>query len=212
MAKSTSLNSLHPSKSPVYGPYHAPQLHHEADVQTILGSSDSRLTQLFDRYKIRVPILLTSTGSWVDQHTSARELLATVLRNILIEPVRLQQLVNAYGQTAGIPNPSNRKIISFGPPSAHGGELSALASKSGAVITTCGGASQVPSAVPFNKFETNSRRPKLAIVGLAGRFPDAADHEKFWDLLEAGLDVHKKVCFYAEWKISSIYANMVLGP
>lgn len=37
-------------------------------------------------------------------------------------------------------------------------------------------------------------KPRLAIVGLAGRFPDAADHEKFWDLLKAGRDVHRKVC------------------
>ncbi|KAG8525619.1 Type I Iterative PKS [Bacidia gigantensis] len=28
---------------------------------------------------------------------------------------------------------------------------------------------------------------------MAGRFPDAADHEKFWDLLEAGLDVHRRI-------------------
>ena len=33
----------------------------------------------------------------------------------------------------------------------------------------------------------------IAIVGMAGRFPDAADHEKFWELLEKGLDVHREV-------------------
>jgi len=33
----------------------------------------------------------------------------------------------------------------------------------------------------------------IAIVGMAGRFPDAADHEKFWDLLEKGLDVHREI-------------------
>lgn len=42
---------------------------------------------------------------------------------------------------------------------------------------------------------SNSRRPRLAIVGMAGRFPNAADHSKFWDLLESGLDVHRKVSF-----------------
>ena len=33
----------------------------------------------------------------------------------------------------------------------------------------------------------------IAIVGMSGRFPDAADHEKFWELLEKGLDVHREV-------------------
>lgn len=35
---------------------------------------------------------------------------------------------------------------------------------------------------------------KIAIVGMAGRFPNAADHEAFWKLLEQGLDVHREVC------------------
>lgn len=34
---------------------------------------------------------------------------------------------------------------------------------------------------------------KLAIVGMAGRFPDAATHEKLWELLENGLAVHRVV-------------------
>ncbi|KAF4633175.1 hypothetical protein G7Y89_g4946 [Cudoniella acicularis] len=36
-------------------------------------------------------------------------------------------------------------------------------------------------------------REKLAIVGMAGRFPDAETHEKLWELLEKGLDVHREV-------------------
>ncbi|OZJ01940.1 hypothetical protein BZG36_05397 [Bifiguratus adelaidae] len=34
---------------------------------------------------------------------------------------------------------------------------------------------------------------KIAIVGMAGRFPGAADHEAFWELLKKGLDVHREV-------------------
>jgi hypothetical protein len=37
---------------------------------------------------------------------------------------------------------------------------------------------------------------KIAIIGMAGRFPGAADHEKFWQLLEQGLDLHRKVEVY----------------
>lgn len=38
------------------------------------------------------------------------------------------------------------------------------------------------------------RNAKIAIVGMAGRFPNAADHEAYWKLLEKGLDVHREVC------------------
>ena len=36
-------------------------------------------------------------------------------------------------------------------------------------------------------------QPKLAIIGMSGRFPGAKDIEAFWDVLYQGLDVHKPV-------------------
>lgn len=48
--------------------------------------------------------------------------------------------------------------------------------------------------------DTNTDEPtgrlahsKIAICGLSGRFPDAADHEEFWSLLEKGLDLHREI-------------------
>jgi len=35
------------------------------------------------------------------------------------------------------------------------------------------------------------KTPKLAIIGMSGRFPGAKDVDAFWDLLYQGLDVHK---------------------
>ena len=40
---------------------------------------------------------------------------------------------------------------------------------------------------------TSTKKPKLAIIGMSGRFPGAKDNEAFWDLLYKGLDVHKPV-------------------
>lgn len=34
---------------------------------------------------------------------------------------------------------------------------------------------------------------KIAIIGMSGRFPEAADLEAFWSLLDQGLDVHRRV-------------------
>jgi len=34
---------------------------------------------------------------------------------------------------------------------------------------------------------------KLAIVGMAGRFPSSGDHHKFWKLLMDGIDAHREV-------------------
>ena len=44
---------------------------------------------------------------------------------------------------------------------------------------------------PENGSKANPGTPKLAIIGMSGRFPGARDNEAFWDLLYQGLDVHK---------------------
>ncbi|MCJ1378214.1 hypothetical protein MMC17_001311 [Xylographa soralifera] len=48
---------------------------------------------------------------------------------------------------------------------------------------------------PSEKISRNpkSSNSKIAIVGLAGRFPSAADPELLWELLQKGLDVHREV-------------------
>lgn len=36
-------------------------------------------------------------------------------------------------------------------------------------------------------------KPQIAVVGMAGRFPEAADQDRLWELLMAGRDVHRTV-------------------
>ena len=38
-----------------------------------------------------------------------------------------------------------------------------------------------------------TQNDKIAIVGMAGRFPNAANTEALWDLLMKGLDVHRRI-------------------
>ncbi|KAK0637053.1 hypothetical protein B0T17DRAFT_588016 [Bombardia bombarda] len=39
----------------------------------------------------------------------------------------------------------------------------------------------------------NPSKPKLAIIGMSGRFPGAKDNDAFWNVLHQGLDMHKEV-------------------
>ena len=97
------------------------------------------------------------------------------------------------------------RITSFGPCAAKSMFAKAMQSEAGYRVTLhedlAMKLSEAPSA--FGDAPRTSKKPKLAIVGMAGRFPNAADHEKFWDLLEAGLDVHKRVC-----QIDSLCTNV----
>ena len=45
--------------------------------------------------------------------------------------------------------------------------------------------------LPEDASYSSPGQPKLAIIGMSGRFPSAKNNEAFWDLLYQGLDVHK---------------------
>lgn len=60
--------------------------------------------------------------------------------------------------------------------------------------------SLLPAKTPLKKSRSvvansvaSPGKPKLAIIGMAGRFPGARDTEAFWNLLYQGLDVHQPV-------------------
>lgn len=52
---------------------------------------------------------------------------------------------------------------------------------------------QSKPCLPDDASYSSPGQPKLAIIGMSGRFPGAKDNEAFWDLLYQGLDVHKPV-------------------
>lgn len=52
---------------------------------------------------------------------------------------------------------------------------------------------QSKPCLPEDASYSSPGQPKLAIIGMSGRFPGAKDNEAFWDLLYQGLDVHKPV-------------------
>ena len=172
---------------PVYGPYHASHLHEKVDAKEILGDhipirlSTSRQT---------INLVSTSSGQCFDATLDASELLAAVIDDVLRCRLDLGKVVNACAGIVKASSPVRCKVMSFGPNSAEDTFIKALQSEDMDVVVQESVSERIS---PFNDMPRTSKKPKLAIVGMAGRFPNAADHEKFWDLLEAGLDVHKKV-------------------
>lgn len=177
----------------MHGPYHASHLHSEADVERIMKSSDSRAVQLLDQYKTRLPVQSTSTGSWFDINMAAGKLLTAIVHDILIEPLRMGQVVNTCVETVMALKCLKSRIIACGPTDLKSSFVSFMKSKTGAEIVLPDASGESSSTISLGQNTATPKRPKIAIVGMAGRFPNAADHEKFWNLLEAGLDVHKKV-------------------
>lgn len=194
--ESLSLLNVSSEEKAILGPYHASHLHSEADVEKISKSSDSRVVQLLDQYKTRLPVQSTSTDSWFDMNMGASKLLRAVVHNILIEPLRMGQVLSSCAETVMASKCLKSRVISCGPTNLESSFVTILKSMTNAEIVLHDASRKISSTIPLGQNTATTKRPRIAIVGMAGRFPNAADHEKLWDLLEAGLDVHRKVCLY----------------
>ena len=203
--ESSSWNEKH--AVPVYGPYHAPHLHKGVDIDQILYSKNSKNSDLFSAYTLDLPLMSTSSGACFDKSLDAPKLFTAVIRDILTETLGIRQIVDGCTKMAKEAKCGDCNIIAFGPSTSRSLFAKAMESEPGFKVTLhedlAAKLSEAPSA--FGDAARTSKKPKLAIVGMAGRFPNAADHEKFWDLLEAGLDVHKKV-----WNTIQLSARRIL--
>lgn len=178
---------------PVNGPYHAPHLHSTANIEQILrldGSDDSLLLATSaPQYSVISP---TSGAPYTE--TTTRSLLISVVHDILNEPLQFGRILDGCVSKAQNHQSSKCLVIPLGPTNAANTLATMLKTHTDHDVTLRQSPSLAGSAALGGiGNHGNSGRCKLAIVGMAGRFPDAASHEKLWELLEKGLDVHREV-------------------
>lgn len=167
---------------PIYGPYHAPHLFTEFDISDIVGDLNSDKPQ-----RPEVIPVLSSTGIKVDER-SFGSLLKAAVSQILLQPIRWTDVLDELQTCLQSAAPKSFTVVPVGT-TAH------------QLIYTALKQTQLKSLVPSTQSDLKAalapdlgdapRKPKLAIIGMSGRFPGAKDNEAFWDLLYQGLDVHK---------------------
>ena len=183
---------------PVHGPYHAPHLYSGVDCKKILGTSNSRVASVLNQYAPRLPIMSTSSGKWFNDKMTTTQILTSVINDILNEPLRFYEVLNGCTHTVEASSFPKCRIIACGQTTTDTSLATALRSGTSVEVALNQDDLQPSSTLRLNQAPRSSKRPKLAIVGMAGRFPNAADHEKFWDLLYAGLDVHREVSIFCQ--------------
>ena len=173
---------------PIYAPYHAAHLHSEADIDRILTDDVSTVLK---QYQPASLVHSSSTGKcFMAENTLElfRMSLADMLQNQVRWDLLLEESVNQV--TANTRAPA--KIFAMGITNVANSLVSALKA----------GGQQSVSVVDQSAWKDLSddasaqgrtQNDKIAIVGLAGRFPSAATHEALWELLEKGLDVHRRI-------------------
>lgn len=189
------MNTSKRIELPVYGPYHAPHLHTGVNMAEILCLSDLRRSRILANYRLVLPLMSTSVGTCYEGSRDAPTVLAAVVNDILSRAFKVQDVIDGCVNLMTTSNCNKCELISIGPNNSDNMFMKGLNSGT-KVDIACHLSTSTPEASgATSEAPRTSRKPKLAIVGMAGRFPDAADHEKFWNLLEAGLDVHRRVRF-----------------
>ena len=139
-----------------------------------------------------IPVLSTATGDWITASTLGR-MLEVVLQDILVRPLHwetvLKNVVSVIKETGG----KKCTVLRLGPSNAGQSLVSAL--KQSQDIETSLDDRFIGDMEDLGPDESSGRsaHSRIAICGLSGRFPDAADHEAFWELLAKGLDLHREI-------------------
>lgn len=176
---------------------HAPHIYNSESVQKVVRTES--LQAMDDRLSLppRIPVYSTSTGRPFPA-TTATELLEQTVHEILTQAIRWQGVIEGVVQQVHDTGAMQVQVMVF--------RISLAAQELVTFVTNelpDEVSVQVNEIIPWvqdEKTKENMSGPrgpfqsKIAIVGMACRMPGGADTtDKFWDLLEAGLDVSRKI-------------------
>jgi hypothetical protein len=178
---------------PVYGGLcHAKHIYTKKHVDSIIQTSS--LDALDARFTPRVPVFSTSNGKPFPAK-SASGLFHNIIEEILTQAIQWDNVIQGVIQRAKDVAVSECLVLMFRTSLPARDLVEALNSESRQFKT------RTKDVVPWiAKPDTLPRGPrsaqqaKIAIVGMACRMPGGAtDTEKFWEVLNQGLDVHRKI-------------------
>ncbi|KID73891.1 Conidial yellow pigment biosynthesis polyketide synthase [Metarhizium brunneum] len=123
---------------------------------------------------------------------TCEELLQRAVAEVLLRRLRWDLVIQRAVGTLESSKLSEADIIPFASSSV---ESLATALRASEAVESL----DVLSTLPLSRSEGSSvsgpksNRSKIAIIGFSGRYPEADSNEAFWELLAAGLDVHKEI-------------------
>jgi 3-oxoacyl-(acyl-carrier-protein) synthase len=168
---------------PIYGPYHAPHIHAQVEVDNIMNGVPSRGHGSL----AHIPIITSVKPAETNQTFAA--LLKSAIEQVLLQPIDWINILAGIQAWLHEAAPDSLAIV---PIASTANSLIYSELKQTPLLSVLPPAPGVSR--PSGTHESSRDAPekqKLAIIGMSGRFPGAKDVEAFWDLLYQGLDVHK---------------------
>ena len=168
----------------INGPYHAPHLYSSDDVEDVVrGALDIHVSA----HSKQVPVLSSAGPSL--EGGNFESLLKDAVGQILLRPIRWSDILEELQLCLQECGSQTFSVVPIGT-KADQVIHAALKQTSLRALLSAPGASNKPS-ISDDLSDSSPSKPKLAIIGMSGRFPGAKDNKAFWDLLYQGLDVHK---------------------
>lgn len=185
--QSAECKEWRPTRIPIPGPYHARHLLNGYDVNKLYPQAS---LPILESHQLRISLSSTSAPSW---HITAslRQLLDDITRDVLANTLRWDYVLENVASEVREVGDSKCNVVRLGPSTAGQSLVSSLRQNKELQVSSNDQFTNHPTA-PENDHGP-SKQPKIAICGFSGRFPDAADNEAFWELLEKGLDLHRVV-------------------
>ncbi|KAM5466708.1 hypothetical protein MauCBS54593_005966, partial [Microsporum audouinii] len=183
------MGDVKPIPAPVFAPYHDSHLHTESDIEEILGT----LPETAAKTATKLPVVSSVTGEHIRASTFGA-LLHTSLGEILREPLRLDIITKSINTAARASLCARWVILSVGA-NASQSLASALSEIEGISAKVEHIESNPNLDTPHLETRCSGRpeQSNIAIIGYAGRFPEAADADSLWKLLCEGRDVHREI-------------------
>ncbi|KAH8672377.1 hypothetical protein BGZ61DRAFT_537012 [Ilyonectria robusta] len=186
LVSSECFQGLRYKTIPIYAPYHAPHLYSQSDVSEIIGDSVRGRVNARSEHSRSV----SGAGDGVEGSSFA-VLLDAAVGHALLHSIRWSDILEELQATLHKLRPKSLNIVPIG---TTADQLIHSALRQTPFSTLVPSKPAQAKTTPTEDTSASSpKKPKLAIIGMSGRFPGAKDNEAFWDLLYQGLDVHKPV-------------------
>ncbi|KAJ5566509.1 hypothetical protein N7535_008147 [Penicillium sp. DV-2018c] len=191
--KRALLEKVVPTKSnqlgrpvPIFAPWHAPHLYTDAEIAALVKTLDTRIAE---HQQPRFPPQILSAGNGQPySRGTCREVLSQALSDILIRPIRWKDLCQGAGSVIAKASIPSWEIQCFGPVHTQKALASNLSSALGSSIPIID-----TSILNDGTGVDRGLDTPIAIVGMAGRFPDSDSVEELWQILSNGIDCHKVI-------------------
>lgn len=167
----------------VFGPFHASHLYSDSDVAEVLQP----FTDLDEKFSPSIRII-SGSAERSSSDVDADKFMMDIVGDILIRPLSFDGVLSAVTDGAAASAKRECKVFSIGPSQALNSLASALRAGTTLEVSAEGQLEKTKS-----KYEPLNGAQKIAVVGMAGRFPGSDNLESFWNVLQQGLDLHRRV-------------------